>query len=600
MAREAAGAEASPKRVRVAATADLRDDVALPASVDGVDLVVIGHGGGAVVYQGHCPHRGTLLAEGAIENGTLTCRGHGWRFDCGSGSAAERPEVCLMRFTAFVEDGEVRVERDDVLAWQRLQAERDAASPASPPSPGLRSLAELPGPKGLPLLGSALQLQWEQRRMHLVFEQWCEAFGPLYSIRLMNRLALVVAQGELIDKILHDRPETYRRIGALEAVALELGALGVFAAEGEVWRRQRRPVAQALDAHRLRDFFPMLSSVTLRLKRRWQKAAAQRRHVDVQHDLMRYTVDVTTALAFGYDMNTLEREGEAIQKHLEQILPMVNRRINAPFPYWHYLRLPADRSFDRAMVAIRQTIGEFIAAARQRLAQSPELAAHPTNFLEAMLVAQAAGQASLDDEELFANIFTMLVAGEDTTANTIAWMMHFMCSHPEVQHRMQEEVGAVLGQAEVLQDIRDAARLVYVEAVAHESLRLKPVAPLLFLEPNVDVAVGGVRVPRGTLVVLLNRPNALQERNFPAAREFRPERWLQGAAAAQHRSGFVPFGSGPRLCPGRNLALLEAKAAISMVCQNFDVRHAPGSGPVGEAFVFTMMPTDLQVVFSAR
>ncbi|MGT2429997.1 cytochrome P450 [Cupriavidus basilensis] len=93
----------------------------------------------------------------------------------------------------------------------------------------------------------------------------------------------------------------------------------------------------------------------------------------------------------------------------------------------------------------------------------------------------------------------------------------------------------------------------------------------------------------------------MQERNFPAAREFRPERWLPGATpAAQHRSGFVPFGSGPRLCPGRSLALLEAKAAISMVCQNFDIRQAPESGPVGEAFGFTMMPTDLWVMFSAR
>jgi cytochrome P450/nitrite reductase/ring-hydroxylating ferredoxin subunit len=600
MTRVVAAPEASKRmRVAVAATADVRDDAVLPARVDGMDLVVIGHGGGAVVYQGRCPHKGTLLAEGAIENGVLTCRGHGWRFDCGTGAAVDRPEACLKRFAAVVEDGAVMVDREEILAWQRRQAESQVAPPS--PGPGLRALSALPGPKGLRWLGSALQLQWEPPRMHLVFERWCEEFGPLFSVRLMNRPALVVAEGELIDRILHERPATYRRVRAIEAVTLEMGALGVFSAEGEMWRRQRRPVAQALDAHRLRAFFPMLANVTRRLRRRWQQMAAQRRQVDVQQDLMRYTVDVTTALAFGYDMNTLEREGEVIQRHLKQILPMVNRRINAPFPYWHYLRLPADRSFDRAVEAIHQTIGEFIAAARQRLAQAPELAAHPANFLEAMLVAQATGQAPLDDDELFANIFTILLAGEDTTANTVAWMMHFMCSHPEVQRRMQEEVGAVLGQADVLQDVGDAARLVYVEAVAHESLRLKPVAPLFFLEPNDDVEIDGVRVPRGTLIVLLTRPNGLQERNFPEAREFRPERWLQGTGtAAQHRSGFVPFGSGPRLCPGRNLALLEAKAAIAMVCQNFDIRHAPGSGPVGEAFGFTMMPTDLRVMLWAR
>jgi hypothetical protein len=58
---------------------------------------------------------------------------------------------------------------------------------------------------------------------------------------------------------------------------------------------------------------------------------------------MRYTVDVTTNLAFGYDMNTLENDEDPIQRQLAHMLPVLNRRINAPFPYWRYLKLPSDR-----------------------------------------------------------------------------------------------------------------------------------------------------------------------------------------------------------------------------------------------------------------
>jgi cytochrome P450 len=74
----------------------------------------------------------------------------------------------------------------------------------------------------------------------------------------------------------------------------------------------------------------------------------------------------------------------------------------------------------------------------------------------------------------------MLLAGEDTTANTMAWMMHFMCLHPQVQERMQREVDSVLSESEVLDDIKLADKLAFVDAVAMETMRLKPVAPVLF------------------------------------------------------------------------------------------------------------------------
>ncbi|AGW91687.1 hypothetical protein N234_16785 [Ralstonia pickettii DTP0602] len=585
-------------RIRVASAASLKEGCLLPVQAEGVEIVLVRHRGAVSAYQGRCPHRGTLLAEGTLEAGILTCRGHGWRFDCASGVKVDQPEVCLRRFRASVASAEVLLDRAEVLAWKRESADSGRPEARAATGAPARSLSQLPGPRGLPWLGNVLQLHKAQ--LHVDLERWSEAFGPIYRIHLMRRPVVVVAHGEWIDRILHDRPETFRRARAIEALSREIGSVGVFSAEGADWRRQRRPVAQALDARHLRDFFPTLAIVTLRLKRRWEKAAASKRPVDVQQDLMRYTVDVTTSLAFGYDMNTLEREGGVIQQHLVRILPMIDRRVNAPFPYWHYFRLPADRAFDRAVAAVREAIGEFIAAARQRLAQSPTLAANPSNFLEAMIAAQAAGEAALSDDELYANIFTMLLAGEDTTANTIAWMMHFMCLHPEVQCKMQQEADAVLGEDYVLRDIGDATRLAYIDAVAQESLRLKPVAPLFFVEPNEDVEIGGYRLPRGTFMMLLTRPDALRESNFAAAREFRPERWLDDSAAAHHRSGFVPFGSGPRLCPGRSLALLEIKTALSMVCRQFTLSYAPGSGPVDESFGFTMTPTGLRVVFAGR
>src|SRR5262249_12913566 len=157
----------------------------------------------------------------------------------------------------------------------------------------------------------------------------------------------------------------------------------------------------------LRRFFPTLGKVTRRLKGRWDRAAAERQPVDVQKDLMRYTVDVTASLVFGYDMNTLEKGEDVIQQHLEKILPIINRRINTPFPYWRVLKLPADRALDAALAAIRKECDKFVEQARERLNADPALVQNPTNLLESMLVAQDEGASRLTREELFANIVTM-------------------------------------------------------------------------------------------------------------------------------------------------------------------------------------------------
>jgi cytochrome P450 len=159
----------------------------------------------------------------------------------------------------------------------------------------MRTLTELPGPRGLPLVGNLLQLDLKQ--LHRVLERWCNEFGPLYTFKLGRKPVVVIADPELIQTILRQRPTVYRRVGTIESVFTEMGITGVFSAEGEDWKRQRRLTAHALDAAHLRQFFPTLIKVTERLKHRWSKAAEKGAAVDVQQDLMRYTVDVTTNLA---------------------------------------------------------------------------------------------------------------------------------------------------------------------------------------------------------------------------------------------------------------------------------------------------------------
>jgi cytochrome P450 len=134
-------------------------------------------------------------------------------------------------------------------------------------------------------------------------------------------------------------------------------------------------------------------------------------------------------------------------------------------------------------------------------------------------------------------------------------------------------------------------------------MRLKPVAPFLGMQPNEDIVLGDLRLPKGTPIYLLTAHPAVQEKNFAQAAQLRPERWFaaEGSDEAAHNTkAFFPFGAGPRYCPGRHLAMLEIKMVAAMLCRNFDVIRAVGGPPVDEWFSVTMMPRNLFVTLRSR
>ena len=564
---------------RVGSAADFTSRGPFAVSAGGFDVVLVNTTAGWKAYEGRCPHQGALLGEGELDGSTLVCRNHGWRFDANSGQRSGGSQ-CLTPCDVDIRNGDLYV---DIAP---LRHKRVAASSAR------RTLDDLPGPKPLPVLGNILQL--EQRRLHIVLEQWAQKYGPLYTYRMGPKRVLGIADPELNEQVLRDRPETYRRASVVEPVFAEMGVSGVFSAEGIAWRPQRRLAMQALSLRQQREFYASLRMIAGRLRRRWQRLADAGEEVDVVEEMKRFTVDVTTLFVFGHDVNTIERGNDFIQKNLELVFPTFSRRLFALLPTWRWLRMPADRRVDRALAELRTWLGARIGEARERIAADPARAENPANFIEAMLVARDADGRPFSDDVIFGNAMTMLLAGEDTTAFTLAWAIHHLCDAPHAIAKLRAEGRGLLDDENLPSSMDDALRLDYAGAVANEAMRLRPVAPILFLENTRDVVIGDVAVPAGTWFGLLTRPAVLQDARFDSAAEFKPERWLAQTSAAHHDAGaHMPFGSGPRICPGRSLALLEMKLLLSMLYNSFDIERV--NPDVSELFAFTMTPVGITV-----
>jgi cytochrome P450 len=459
---------------------------------------------------------------------------------------------------------------------------------------------QLPGPRPWPIVGNALQL--DAQRLHHTLEAWARQYGSLYRVRLGKRLVVVVSEPTLIAEILRNRPESYRRIDRMQQIFDEIGVDGVFSAEGAAWRTQRKLAMGALDHRHLTAFFATLRQVAERLYQRWAAAADAGTVLDVPAEMMRFTIDVTTRLAFSQDTDTIGGKQSRLLDDLDPVLPVIARRLNAAFPYWRLWRLPSDRRFERSLVRVRAWLEGVISETRATLAAEPAHMEDPRNFLEAMLSAKDAEGRPFSNTLVFGNALTMLMAGEDTTANTLAWAVHFLLDAPAERVALRVCIDEVLGDAHVPADMAATRALEPLEAIANETMRLRPVAPLLFFQNVPEVTLGGLRLPPGTALCAATRLAGMDPRRVEDPHAFRPARWRDGQLAAQlQRAGvFVPFGSGPRICPGRSLALLEIRVVLATLLRSFELQRVGRSEDVDERFSFTLVPTNLRVRLHRR
>jgi len=219
-----------------------------------------------------------------------------------------------------------------------------------------------------------------------------------------------------------------------------------------------------------------------------------------------------------------------------------------------------------------------------------------------MIAARDSEGSGLEDADVAGNVLTMLLAGEDTTANTLAWMIYLLDRNRDALSRAREEVRAILRSKPLPENYDELSTLPFVEACINETMRLKPVAPIIMLQPTRDTLVAGIEVPKGTLLMCLMRAAATDKRRFPDAQAFDPSRWLSSAPASSAKRVAMPFGAGPRLCPGRYLAMLEMKMVIAMLFGSFDIERVttPDGKEAKEHLAFTMAPVGLRLKLAGK
>jgi unspecific monooxygenase len=403
----------------------------------------------------------------------------------------------------------------------------------------------------------------------------------------LGRTRVLINTADAIHRVLVENTANYHRTSATIRILRPVVGDGLLLSEGDDWRHQRRTMAPAM-APRV---VPMMARhVALATEQTIAQVAqvAPRFPVDILATMQFLALEIAARSMFSLEMR---QYGAALRRHITAFSKNLGR------PYFLDLMLPPGiptiRDFARMRFRSRWIafMDEIIEA---RLRAPTE--GKPRDLFDMLLTArdpetgEAFSRAQLRDQ-----MATMIVAGHETTALTLFWSLYLLASSPVDQERVAEEVRTVDLSPDNAADA--LAKLPYTKAVVNESLRLYPPAFALARIASGPDQVGDVAVPRGTLVMI--SPWVLQRhrRLWRDPEAFNPSRFL-GDVALAHRFAYMPFGAGPRICIGAQLALTEACLVLATMIQRFHVTLATAR-PVLPAAVIVTHP-DHAALFRLR
>ncbi|MGH3773030.1 MAG: cytochrome P450 [Pseudonocardiaceae bacterium] len=349
-------------------------------------------------------------------------------------------------------------------------------------------------------------------------------------------------------------------------------------------RRQRRLAQPAFHPTRLPGYARVMTKHAAEVTGSWRDGQV----LDLIPEMMTLTIRIAVETMFS-DALPAALLG-AVLDDVNIVVAGVYTRMFIPPPLGK-LPLVGNRRYDRALLRLRGIIGRVITERRASGADCGDL-------LSMLLTAgdPADGQG-LSDTEITDQVLTFFLAGSETTADTVAWAVHLLARHPEVEHRLHAEVDAVLAGAPA--NVEDLPKLELTGRVVTETLRLYPPGWIFTRITTTKTQLGEHLIPAGS--VLVYSPYLLHHRPdlYPDPDRFDPDRWADGPTAQLPREAFMPFGGGARKCLGDTFAVTEATLVLATLAARWRLRLLPGQH-VHPAWSFALRPRGLRMRTTAR
>ncbi len=405
----------------------------------------------------------------------------------------------------------------------------------------------------------------EEIRNPLRFFLWLtQTYGDIVQYRSSVEPAYLINHPDYIRHVLQTNGQNYNKDTFLNKYMLEsLTGQGLLTSENPLWREQRRLIQPAFHKQSLPKFAELMRQAVSRTVDRLDEAAAARQPVNIAAEMMRLTLDIVTESLFSFDITDQADEiGEAMDT-----MAVIGK--------------PRHRKVRAAIELLDEIVYAII---NQRL-EHPQR--ERDDLLNMLLDARYDDGSPMPIKQVRDEVMALLVAGHETTANTLSWGWYLLDQNPDAVAELEAEIDAV--SAGGVPNVSDFSRLSYTEKVIQEVMRLYPSAWSISRRALGDDEIDGFFIPTNSIVAMSPYTMHRHPGFWDDPERFDPERFAPEKVAARPRFAYFPFGGGARQCIGNNFALMESMIIIPAIAGRFRLRRV-SIEPVEEHALVTLRP----------
>jgi cytochrome P450 / NADPH-cytochrome P450 reductase len=457
-----------------------------------------------------------------------------------------------------------------------------------------KSLEDIPGPKGVPLLGNMLEIKQATMIQDLmkVGREW----GPIFKMTTPRGPIYVVYGLEMVDDLCDDaRFDKLVGLSQREFRKTHKSA-GLFTADTDdpLWKSAHDILLPSFSTWAMKGYLDPMIDIAEQLCLKWERLNPDE-PIDVTADMTRLTLDTIALCGFSYRFNSFYRDTqhpfiEAMMGALHET--QARQRL---LPVAIKMRRGAQAKLLADSKLMDDTVAEILV--ERKAGGDPG-----TDLLGHMLVGTDKAGNALPDHNIVAQCVTFLVAGHETTSGLLSFTIAYLLKHPEVVARAHEEIDRVLGtDPSVPPTVAQVQQLGYIRQILDETLRLWPTAPAFTRQARETTTVGGWGPfsPGQSIIALTPMLHRIKDIWGDDAEEFNPDHFAPERRDSLPPNAFRPFGSGQRACIGRQFALQEATLVLAMLMQRFEfVDHANYQLKVKESL--TLKPDGLTITIKPR
>jgi cytochrome P450 len=366
-------------------------------------------------------------------------------------------------------------------------------------------------------------------------------YGDVFTVRLRSgENFAILAHPDAIREVFTGDPEIFRAGEGNRVLLPLLGSHSVLLLDGQEHLRQRRLLLPPFHGERMQRYREIIEEATAREVARWRRGEPVR----IARRMQEVTLEVIMRAVFGVrDPAALDRMRRVLLDMLDWAMAPKRLLVIAAAGPQRLERIPA---FRRAMARVDEVLLAEVAARRRA-----EDLAERDDILSLLLAARDEHGEGLTDRELRDELLTLLVAGHETTATALGWAVERLIRHPDALERATEDARAGDGT--------------YLDAVAKETLRLRPVLPIVVRRLREPQTIAGRELPAGADVAPCIYLVHHREDLYPEPDAFRPERFL-GVKPGTYT--WLPFGGGVRRCIGASFALFEMQVVLGTLLRS--------------------------------